>query len=74
MKEMAGQADKVQESISWILRLVVSLILPVWGVALIVIGLKYGSAWWIASGIAIGAAGAIIFIGSPLMDFVTGER
>jgi uncharacterized protein YybS (DUF2232 family) len=41
---MAGQADKVQESISWILRLVVSLILPVWGVALIVIGLKYGSA------------------------------
>jgi hypothetical protein len=72
---MAGQADKVQESISWILRLVVSLILPVWGVALIVIGFKYGSAWWIASGIAIGAAGAIIFfIGSPLMDIATRER
>jgi hypothetical protein len=71
---MAGQADKVQESISWILRLVVSLILPVWGVALIVIGLKYGSAWWIASGVAIGATGVIIFIGSPLIEFVIGER
>jgi hypothetical protein len=71
---MAGRADKFQESISWILRLVVSLILPVWGVALIVIGLKYGSAWWIASGVAIGATGVIIFIGSPLMEFVIGER
>jgi hypothetical protein len=46
----------------------------VWGVALVVIGLKFGSAWWIASGVAIGAAGAIIFIGSPLMDIGTGER
>jgi hypothetical protein len=71
---MAGQADKVQESISWILQLVVSQILPVWGVALIVIGLKYGSVWWIANGVAIGAAGAIIFIGSPLIDIGTGER
>jgi hypothetical protein len=71
---MAGQADKVQESISWILRLAVSLILPAWAVALVVIGLKYGSAWWIASGVAIGAAGVIIFIASPLMEIGTGER
>src|ERR1700730_13899771 len=54
---MAGRADKVQESISWILRLVVSLILPVWGVALIVIGLKYGSGWWVTNCGAIDAAG-----------------
>jgi hypothetical protein len=70
---MAGRADKVQESISWSLRLIVSLILPLWGIVLIVLGLKDGSLWWIASGVAIGAAGAVTFIGSPLMDFVAGE-
>ena len=71
---MAGKADIVQESISWILRLVVSLILPLWGAVLVVIGLKYGSAWWIASGIAIAAVGAVTFIGAPLIDFRAGER
>ncbi|HEV7987415.1 MAG TPA: hypothetical protein VGP23_02935 [Candidatus Binataceae bacterium] len=29
--------------------------------------------WWIASGVAIGAAGAVTFIGSAPMDFVAGE-
>ncbi|MGA8569985.1 MAG: hypothetical protein WB580_19510 [Candidatus Binataceae bacterium] len=70
---MAERADKVQESISWSLRLIVSLILPLWGIVLIVLGLKDGSLWWIASGVAIGAARAVTFIGSPLMDFVAGE-
>jgi hypothetical protein len=35
---MAGKEDKVQESISWDLRLIVSLILPLWGIVLIVLG------------------------------------
>jgi hypothetical protein len=52
----------------------VSLILPLWGIVLIVLGVKDGSLWWIASGVAIGAAGAVTFIGSPLMDFVAGSR
>lgn len=71
---MAGRADKVQESISWSLRLVVSLILPLWGAVLIVLGIKDGSAWWIASGVAIGITGAVTFIGSPLMRFGDDER
>jgi hypothetical protein len=70
---MAGKADKAQESISWILRLAVWLLLPLWGVALIVLGIKYGSAWWIASGVAIAAAGAVTFIGLPLIDFRARE-
>ena len=53
---------------------IVSLILPLWGIVLIVLGIKDGSAWWIASGVAIGAAGAVTFIGSPLMDFGARER
>lgn len=71
---MAGKADIVQQSISWILRLVVSLIFPVWGVVLVAIGVEYGSAWWIASGVAIAAVGAVTLIGSPLMDFRAGAR
>ncbi len=70
---MAGKQDKVQGSISWKMRLIVSLILPLWGIVLIVLGIKDGSAWWIASGVAIGAAGAVTFIGSPLILLDGGE-
>ena len=71
---MAGKRDKVQESISFSLRLVVSLILPLWGIVLVVLGVKDGSLWWIASGLAIGAAGAVTFIGSPLINFGADEN
>jgi len=70
---MAGKRDKVQESISFSVRLVVSLILPLWGIVLVVLGIKDGSLWWIASGLAIGAAGAVSFIGSPPINFGAGE-
>ena len=70
---MAAKEDKVQESISWSLRLIVSLILPLWGIVLIVLGVKDGSLWWIASGVAIVAAGAVTFIGSPLICLGGGE-
>jgi len=46
---MAGKEDRVQESISWSLRLIVSLTLPLWGIVLIVLGVKDGSLWWILS-------------------------
>jgi hypothetical protein len=39
---MAGKRDKVQESISFSVRLVVSLILPLWGIVLVVLGIKDG--------------------------------
>ncbi len=71
---MAGESNKVQESISWVLRLLVSLLLPAWGVALVVIGVTNGSAWWIVSGIAIGIVGAITFVGDPVFNFHAGER
>jgi hypothetical protein len=40
----------------------------------VVIGIASGSAWWVASGAAIGIAGAIIFVGDPLFDFHIGEH
>jgi hypothetical protein len=70
---VAGTSDKFQESIRFTLLLVVSLLLPLWGAVLIVLGLKDGSLSWIASGVAIAAAGAITFIGSPLINFGGGE-
>lgn len=64
---MAGTVNRTQDTVGFIVRSLVSLILPAWGIALITLGAEYGSAWWIASGVAIGAAGLIIFIGSPLL-------
>jgi len=64
---MAGTVNRTQDTLGFIIRVLVSLILPAWGVALIVLGAEHGSAWWIASGVAIGAAGVVIFVGSPLV-------
>jgi hypothetical protein len=71
---MAGESNRFHESISWVIRLLVSLLLPAWGIALVVIGFANGLAWWVASGAAIGIAGAIIFVGDPLFDFHIGEH
>ena len=64
---MAGTVNRTQNTVGFIVRFLVSLIFPAWGIALITLGAEYGSAWWIASGVAIGVAGLIIFIGSPLL-------
>jgi hypothetical protein len=64
---MAGTVNRTQDTVGFIIRFLVSLILPAWGIALIVLGAEYGLGWWIASGVAIGAAGVVIFVGSPLV-------
>ena len=64
---MAGTVNGTQDTVGFIMRFLISMILPLWGIALIALGINYGSAWWIASGVAIGAAGVVIFVGSPLV-------
>ncbi len=57
----------VEKSINAIIRLLVSLTIPAWGLTTLGLGLQTGSAWWIVSGAVIAVAGAIVLIGSPLI-------
>jgi hypothetical protein len=51
---------------SMLMRLGVSLVMPVWGLIMLVLGLRDGSLWWIGCGAVVGAIGLLLFVGSPL--------
>jgi hypothetical protein len=72
---MANEGSSpVERSVSFVLRLVVSLLLPGWGLAMIVMGLLAGMFWWIATGLVVLAIGVVFFAGSSLITPFLGGR
>jgi hypothetical protein len=66
--------ERVEGAVSVVMRLGVSALLPAWAVIMIVLGVKYGSPWWLATGIVVGAIGVLFLAGSPLADLIMRER
>jgi hypothetical protein len=60
-------SDSLETAVSFILRLLSSLLLPAWGVITLVLGILFGMPWWIATGLAIVATGVVLFAGSPII-------
>jgi hypothetical protein len=58
--------ERVERAVSLLIRLGVSVALPVWGLAMIILGAVYASGWWIACGVAVEAIGIVTFAASPL--------
>ncbi len=54
-------------ALNLVLRLLISLVIPGWGLVTLGLGLRSGSGWWIAAGAVIALVGAIVLIGSPLV-------
>lgn len=56
---------------SFVMRLPVLLVVPAWGLAMIVLGARSVAGWWITTGVVVLAIDAIFFAGSspvtPLM-------
>lgn len=71
---MADQNQKAESAISVLMRLGIAAILPLWALALIVLGLEYHSFWWLVTGAAIGAVGVLFLAGSPLADLIMKDR
>ncbi len=73
---MANQGGSLaQRTFSFVVRLLVSLVLPAWGVAMIALGARAASGWWIATGVVVLAIGVIFFAGSSLITpFLPGGR
>ncbi len=71
---MADSGEKTEHALSVLMRLLVSLVLPAWGIVMLVLGLMYGAGWWIGTGVVVGLIGAVMFVGSPVIDLVTGRR
>ncbi len=72
---MANEGSSpIERTVSFVLRLMVSLLLPGWGLAMIVLGLMWGMFWWIATGVVVLAIGVVFFAGSSLVTPYLGGR
>ena len=63
-------SSPIEKVFSFVMRLKVSLLLPGWGLAMIVLGLMWGMFWWIASGLVGIAIGIVFFAGSSLIALI----
>ena len=66
--------EQAEHTISALMRFVVSLIIPVWALAMLALGVEYGSIWWIGCGLAVGAVGLLFMVGNPLAKPVLDIR
>jgi hypothetical protein len=65
----------VERTISFIMRLLVSLVLPAWGVIMVALGVEWGMIWWIVTGVVVLLIGVVFFAGSSLVTpFLPGGR
>ena len=63
---MADPAEQAEHAISALMRFVVSLIIPLWALAMLALGVEYRSIWWLGCGVAVGAVGLLLLVGNPL--------
>ncbi len=71
---MADPAEQAEHAISALMRFVVSLIIPIWALAMLALGIEYRSFWWLGCGIAVGAVGLLFLVGNPLATPVLDVR
>jgi hypothetical protein len=71
---MADPRERAEYAASIVMRLLVSLALPAWGLVMLVIGIRNFSGWWIGCGLVVGAIGLLFMVGSPLTDPIFKER
>ena len=70
--EQGGAA--AERAISLLMRLAISLVMPVWALAMLILGIRHQSGWWIGCGLVVGAIALLFFVGSPLTDPVFKDR
>jgi hypothetical protein len=63
---MPDRAEQAEHAISALMRFVVSLIIPIWALAMLALGVEYHSLWWLGCGVAVGAVGVLFLVGNPL--------
>jgi len=63
---MADPNEKAEHAISVLMRFIVSLIIPVWALAMLALGIEYHSIWWLGCGVVVGAIGLLFMVGNPL--------
>jgi len=63
---MADPAENAEHAMSALMRSGVSLIVPLWALAMLALGVEYRSIWWLGCGLVVGAVGLLLLVGNPL--------
>jgi hypothetical protein len=71
---MTDRAEQAERAISALMRFGVSLIIPIWALAMLALGVEYRSIWWLGCGLAVGAVGLLFMVGNPLAEPVLDVR
>ncbi len=71
---MADRVKHAEHAMSALMRFVVSLIIPLWALAMVALGVEYRSLWWLGCGLVVGAIGLILGVGNPLAGAVLDVR
>ena len=71
---MAQPTEQAEHAISALMRFIVSLIIPIWALAMLALGLEYRSLWWLGCGVVVGAIGLLFMVGNPLAKPVLDIR
>jgi len=71
---MADPQERAERAVSILLRLGISLVFPIWALAMLILGIRNMSGWWIIFGLIVGGLGALFFVGSPLTDPIFKDR
>jgi len=58
--------EQAEHAMSALMRFGVSLIIPIWALAMLVLGVEYRSIWWLGCGVAVGGVGLLLLVGNPL--------
>ena len=71
---MADPTEQAEHAISVLMRFIVSLIIPIWALAMLALGIEYRSIWWLGCGVVVGAIGLLFMVGNPLAKPVLDIR
>jgi hypothetical protein len=68
------RVERAERTVSFVMRLLVSMVLPLWGLAMLVLGIEWQSPWWLGCGVVVGGVGLLMLAGSPLLDSFLREQ
>jgi len=65
--------EATEAKVSFAVRMAVSAVIPVWGIAVLLLGVARVSPWWIICGVVTAGVGLILAVGNPLVWPVVNE-
>ncbi len=57
--------DKAEATVGFFARMVISAVVPIWGIAMLMLGVARVSPWWVLCGLVTAAVGMVLAVGNP---------